>query len=146
MTRSLQARSKNRKDEFHKEQQLEKWGFVINSTYRGYHTLLLQIEKNDSWLNLPFKDSVLTIRYRIIPDTHLPCYEDLTNVSIVFLNEKQFEIYRFFVGDLKENRSASGEFEISKRLYEDILLVKAITDQDRGDPIFWMGLSAAPNH
>lgn len=119
-----------------------KYGFVINGGYGGYHALLLQVEKDDHWLNLPFKEEVLTIRYQIIADRQVPCSEDITNMSIVFLNDDRFEIFRFFVGDLKEGCSATGKFKISKKQYEELRSIKSITDQDKCEPFISLGLSA----
>lgn len=119
-----------------------KYGFVINGGYDGYHALLLQVENNGHWFNLPFKEDTLTIRYQIIPDKQVPCKEDITNMSIVFLNEDRFEIFRFSVGDLKEGCSATGKFEISKKQFEELRSIRSTTDQDTFDPFISLGLSA----
>ncbi len=119
-----------------------KYGFVINGGYHGYHALLLQVENSGQWVNLPFKEETLTIRYQIIPDRQVACSEDITNMSIVFLNDDRFEIFRFFVGDLKEGCSSTGKFEISKKQYEELRSIKSITDQDTCEPFISLGLSA----
>lgn len=119
-----------------------KYGFCINSNYGGFHSLFLQIEKKDHWINSMFKEDTLSVRYKIVPDIDLPCYTNLTNMSIVFLNEDRFEIFRFFVGDLKEECVSTGKFEIPETIYKELRFVKAITDQDRGTNVFWIGINA----
>lgn len=126
----------------YRDDAFSKYGFVINGGYRGYHALLLQVEDKGHRVHLPLKEETLTIRYQIIPDRQVPCSEDVTNMSIVFLNDDRFEIFRFFVGDLKEGCSATGKFEISKKQYDELRSIRSITDQDIGDPFISLGLSA----
>jgi hypothetical protein len=119
------------------------YGFIVNSCHQGYHVLLLQMEYEDSFFS-KIADR-MSISYQIIPDKDIPVRMDLTNVSLIFLNDLGFEVYRVNIGNLKKDCTVTGSFEISTENYSKIRYVNSVSDQDKeGDSFFHFGISATP--
>lgn len=69
------------------------------------------------------------IRFRISPIDKLSSFcKDIKNAYVLLLNEREFEVYRFYIGSISKKIGAIGKFEIPETYYREFTGITMVGD------------------